>query len=158
MQKPVSIYELLHDEALNILKARDFLSSEFSNLLQDIVCLCLEICPELEENSPKPIRKMILDEANKLHNIIINRGGERERGMQRGGGMRRAIGGRGFQAYNRREERNNASGACSEKYWRSEASQNENCNTRFIPRNSNSSSSRPGQRFNRRPESNWREK
>ena len=152
MCSPVSVYELLHDEALNILKARDSPSSEFSNLLQDIVCLCLEICPELEKNSPKPICKMILDEAdNRLHNFVINRGGGRGRGM----GMER---GRDFQGYKQREERNNASGVCNQEYGKAEASRSENSNTRFIPRNSNSNSSRPGQRFNRRSESNWREK
>ena len=147
MQKPVDIYELLYDEARLALKSTDYKRDEDVRLLREIIILCLDTCPGLDENSPKPRRKIILDASySNAQSRNRNRGG---RGF-RGQGQRRGR----SEGINRNQNQGNERD--DDNY--SQENRGRASNRRFIPGNSNSNTDgRPGQHLNwRRCETNWR--
>ena len=93
MKEPMNIYELIFDEARLRLKNKynDPASNEDGKLLRQLIVKYSELLPELLQVSPKPRRKMALEEAD-AHRSRSQRGRGRGRGRSRGRGRGRGGG------------------------------------------------------------------
>ena len=93
MKKPVNIYEMIFDEARLRVKNKysDPVSNEDGKLLRQLIVKYSELRPELLRTSPKPRRKMALDDAD-THRSRSHRGRGRGRGRSRGRGRGRGGG------------------------------------------------------------------
>ena len=92
---PLNIYELIFDEArLRLRNTNRSLSNDDQDLLRHIVFKYSKLLPELLESSPKPRRKMALDEAasEDTRRSRSQRGRGRGRGRSRGRGRGRGRG------------------------------------------------------------------
>ena len=94
-REPLNIYELIFDEArLRLRNTNRSLSNDDQDLLRHIVFKYSKLLPELLESSPKPRRKMALDEAasEDTRRSRSQRGRGRGRGRSRGRGRGRGRG------------------------------------------------------------------
>lgn len=97
MKEPVNIYELIFDEARLRLKNK---SNDDTKLLRQVIINYSKLLPELLHVSPKPRRKMALDQAE-THRSHRQRGRGRGRGRSRG----RGRGGGDSSRWNRSQSR-----------------------------------------------------
>ena len=93
MNEPVNIYELIFDEARLRLRNKHYdpVSNEDRTLLRQFIVKYSQLLPELLLASPKPRRKMALDQADKRRSRS-QRGRGRGRGRSRGRGRGRGGG------------------------------------------------------------------
>ena len=102
MKEPVNIYELIFDEARLRLRNKhyDSVSNEDTKLLRQFIVKYSEVLPELLKVSPKPRRKMALDQADASRSRS-QRGRGRGRGRSRGRGRGRGDSNRGNRSQSR---------------------------------------------------------
>ncbi|XP_023714388.1 uncharacterized protein LOC111868185 isoform X2 [Cryptotermes secundus] len=110
MKKPVNIYEVIFDEARIRLKEKNCksLSDEDCKLFRQIVIEYSHLFPQLSQNSPKPRRKMVLEEAESAYSDRSRSRGGRGRGRGRGGS--RGLGTSGGRSRGRADGQRDFSG------------------------------------------------
>lgn len=100
MKEPVNICEVIFDEARLRLKKNYPVSNEDTKLLRQFIVRYSGLLPELLKVSPKPRRKMVLDQAD-TYRSRSHRGRGRGRGRSRGRGRGRGDSNRGNRSHSR---------------------------------------------------------